>query len=134
MYLEGKNYQQIANILNEERVPTTTKSKWRDTTIEKMINNRLYVGDYERYKRIGKEQGKDTIIYKDVVEPIITRKMFDEVQEQKEKNQRAYCRDRIYMFMPKLLCPHCGKLRLVKEQEEKRKSIYIIIVAIVDYI
>ena len=90
MYLEGKSYQQIANILNEERVQTTTKSKWRDTTIEKMINNRLYVGDYERYKRIGKEQGKDTIIYKDVVEPIITRKMFDEVQAQKEKNQRAY--------------------------------------------
>lgn len=125
MYLEGKSYQQIANILNEERVPTTTKSKWRDTTIEKMINNRLYVGDYERYKRIGKEQGKDTIIYKDVVEPIITRKMFDEVQAQKEKNQRAYCRDRIYMFMQKLLCPHCGKLMTCKGTGgEKKKYIY----------
>ena len=68
-----------------------------------MINNKIYVGDYERFKRVGKEQGKESVIYRDVVEPIISRKMFDEVQVQKEKNQRAFCRDRVYLFMQKLI-------------------------------
>lgn len=85
MYLEGKSYQTIANILNEERVPTSTKANWKDSTIEKMINNKIYMGDYERFKRVGKEQGKEPVIYRDVVEPIISRAMFDEVQAQKKK-------------------------------------------------
>ena len=113
MYLEGKSYQTIANILNAEDIPTPNKKKWRDVTIEKIINNKIYIGDYEQYKRIGKEQGKETVIYKDVVEPIITRAMFEDVQLQKEKNQRAFCRDRVYIFMQKLLCPKCGDRKSV---------------------
>lgn len=58
-YLEGKSYQQIANIYNEEKIISPTKKKWADSTIEQIINNRIYVCDYERYKRVGKEQGKE---------------------------------------------------------------------------
>ena len=72
---------------NEEKV--LSSKKWRDSKIEKIINNRIYVGDYERFKRVAKEQGKEHIIYPNVVEPIITRAMFEDVQIQKEKNQRA---------------------------------------------
>ena len=89
LYLQGKSYQTIANILNEEKV--LSPMKWKDSKIEKIINNRIYVGDYERFKRVAKEQGKETVIYPNVVEPIITRAMFEDVQIQKEKNQRAYC-------------------------------------------
>ena len=105
LYLQGKSYQTIANILNEEQVPTLTKAKWKDSTIEKMINNKIYMGDYERFKRVGKEQGKEPVIYPNVVEPIITRAMFEDIQLQKEKNQRAYCRDRVYIFMQKMKMP-----------------------------
>ena len=122
MYLEGKSYQTIANILNEEQVPTLTKAKWKDSTIEKMINNKIYMGDYERFKRVGKEQGKEPVIYRDVVEPIISRAMFDEAQAQKEKNQRAFCRDRVYIFMQKLICPKCGKLMTCKGSGGKKKK------------
>lgn len=126
MYLEGKSYQTIANILNDEEIPTPNKKKWRDVTIEKIISNKIYVGDYEQYKRIGKEQGKETVIYKDVVEPIITRAMFEDVQLQKEKNQRAFCRDRVYIFMQKLLCPKCGKIMQCKGSggQEKKYMYY----------
>ena len=48
--------------------------------IEKIINNRIYVGDYERFKRVAKEQGKEPVIYPNVVEPIITRAMFEIVK------------------------------------------------------
>ena len=33
-----------------------------------------------------------------VVEPIISRAMWNEAQHQKEKNQRSYTRDRVYIF------------------------------------
>ena len=123
LYLEGKSYQTIANILNEEKV--LSPKKWKDSKIEKIINNRIYVGDYERFKRVAKEQGKEPVIYPNVVEPIITRAMFEDVQIQKEKNQRAYCRDRVYIFMQKMICPKCGKIMQCKGTGgKKRKYMY----------
>ena len=47
----------MKNILNEEKV--LEPKKWDDSTIEKIINNKIYVGDYERFKRVAKEQGKE---------------------------------------------------------------------------
>jgi len=96
MYLEGKSYQQIANILKEEKI--LEPKQWRDSTIQKILENRVYMGDYEQYKRIGKIQSIEPIIYMNVVEPIISRAMWEEAQIQKEKNQRAYARDRVYIF------------------------------------
>ena len=120
LYLQGKSYQTIANILNEEKV--LSPKKWKDSKIEKIINNRIYVGDYERFKRVAKEQGKEPVIYPNVVEPIITRAMFEDVQIQKEKNQRAYCRDRVYIFMQKMICPKCGKIMQCKGTGGKKKK------------
>lgn len=120
MYLEGKSFQIIANILNEEKV--LAPKHWTDATIEKIINNKIYVGDYERYKRVAKEQGIETVVYHDVVEPIITRAMYEDVQRQKEINQRTYCRDRIYIFMQKLVCPKCGKTMTCKGAGGKKKK------------
>lgn len=96
MYLEGKSYQTISNILNKEKV--LSPKRWCDKTIEKMLCNLIYIGDYERYKIVGKQEGKLPIIYENVVEPIISRELFEEVKKQKEINQRAYCRDRVYIF------------------------------------
>lgn len=120
LYLQGKSYQTIANILNEEKV--LEHKKWDDSTIEKILNNKIYVGDYERFKRVAKEQGKEPVIYSNVVEPIITRAMFEDIQLQKEKNQRAYCRDRVYIFMQKMKCPKCGKLMGSKGTGGKKKK------------
>ena len=119
MYLEGKSYQTIANILNNEGIPTQTNKKWKDTTIAKIISNKIYIGDFEKYKNI---QEKETVIYMNVVEPIISRAMFEDVQIQKEKNQRAFCRDRVYIFMQKMICPKCGKVMQCKGSGGKKKK------------
>lgn len=120
LYLEGKSYQQIANLFNQEKVLYPEKKKWTDSVIEKIINNRIYIGDYERYKRVGKIQGKEPEIYMNVVEPIITRAMWEEVQRQKEINQRAYCRNRVYIFFQKLICPTCGAVMTCKGSGGKK--------------
>ena len=119
MYLEGKSYQTIANILNDEGIPTQTNKKWKDTTIAKIISNKIYIGDFEKYKNI---QEKETVVYMNVVEPIISRAMFEDVQIQKEKNQRAFCRDRVYIFMQKMICPKCGKIMQCKGSGGKKKK------------
>ena len=104
LYLEGKSYQTISNILNEEKVLSPNNKKWCDSTIDRIINNKIYIGDYERYKYA---TDKETELFVDVVPPIITRAMWEEVQKQKEKNQRSYCRNRVYIFFQKLVCPTC---------------------------
>ena len=111
MYLEGKSYYIIANIFNDEKVLYPQKKHWKDNTIEKIINNRIYVGDYEAHKT---QNEKDVEIYYDVVEPIITRAMWEEIQKQKLINQRSYSRTKIYTFLQKLLCPNCGKIMTCK--------------------
>ena len=120
MYLEGKSYQKISNIFNEEKVLYPEKKHWKDSTIEKIINNRIYVGDFEKYKK-----DKETELFMDVVPPIISRAMWDEVQMQKEKNQKVFCRDRVYIFFQKLRCPSCNSIMTCKGSGgQKKKYIY----------
>ena len=119
MYLEGKSYQQISNTLNKEKV--LYPKHWRDTTIMKIIDNKVYMGDYEK----GKSNNKDTLIYMNVIEPIISRAMWEEAQHQKEKNQRSYTRDRVYIFFQKLKCPKCNRIMKCKGSGgTKRKYMY----------
>ena len=119
LYLEGKSYQQIANILNDENVPSPVKSKWGDSTIEKIINNRIYMGDFERYK---KDKNRESEIYMNVVPPIISRAMWEDTQNQKGKNQRSYSRHRVYIFFQKLICPKCGKIMTGKGAGGKKSK------------
>ena len=120
MYLEGKSFQQISNIFNEEKV--LSPKPWKDTTIQKIIDNRIYMGDYEQFKRIAKNKKVEPVIYTDVVSPIITRSIWGECQHQKEKNQRTYTRDRVYLFFQKIQCPKCGRIMKCKGSGGKKKK------------
>ena len=120
MYLEGKSFQQISNIFNEEDL--LHPKKWRDTTIQKIIDNKIYIGDYEQYKRIAKNKQIEPVVYMNVVEPIISRAMWEECQHQKEKNQRTYTRDRVYLFFQKIKCPTCGRIMKCKGSGGKKKK------------
>ena len=119
LYLEGKSYQTIANILNQEKVLYPQVKKWIDSSVNRIINKKIYMGDYERYKN---DNDKETEIYMDVVPPIITRAMWEEVQNQKETNQRAYCRNRVYIFFQKLVCPTCGHIMTCKGTGGKKSK------------
>lgn len=65
------------------------------------------MGDFERYK---KDKTIESEINMNVVPPIISRAMWEDTQNQKGKNQRAYSRHRIYIFFQKLICPKCGRI------------------------
>lgn len=123
MYLEGKSFQQIANYFKENSI--YPKKNWKDTTIQKIIDNKIYMGDYEQYKRIGKQENLEPIVYMNVVEPIISRAKWEECQRQKERNQRTYTRDRVYTFFQRLKCPSCSRIMKCKGSGgTKRKYMY----------
>lgn len=123
MYLEGKSFQQIANYFKENNI--YPKKNWKDTTIQKIIDNKIYMGDYEQYKRIGKQKNLEPIVYMNVVEPIISRAKWEECQRQKERNQRTYTRDRVYTFFQRLKCPNCSRIMKCKGSGgTKRKYMY----------
>ena len=123
MYLEGKSFQQIANYFKENNI--YPKKNWKDTAIQKIIDNKIYMGDYEQYKRIGKQENLEPIVYMNVVEPIISRAKWEECQRQKERNQRTYTRDRVYTFFQRLKCPNCSRIMKCKGSGgTKRKYMY----------
>ena len=123
LYLEGKSFQQIANYFKENNI--YSKKNWKDTTIQKIIDNKIYMGDYEQYKRIGKQENLEPIVYMNVVEPIISRAKWEECQRQKERNQRTYTRDRVYTFFQRLKCPNCSRIMKCKGSGgTKRKYMY----------
>lgn len=103
LYFEGKSYYNIATIFNEEQV--LGKTNWKDTGILRIISNEVYKGDYVHGKRTN-----HPTLYKDVVEPIISKEMWDNCQVQKKKNQKNYMRTQTYIFLQKLKCPKCGRI------------------------
>jgi Site-specific recombinases, DNA invertase Pin homologs len=120
LYQSGKSYWQIAHIFNEEKILNKT---WYDSHFEKIINNKLYMGDYEQGKRT--KPKKEIILYKNVVEPIISRNIWEECQTQKSINQRTYSRNRVYTYFQKLICPECGRIMSCRGSGGKKaKYIY----------
>ena len=103
LYFEGKSYYNIATIFNEEKV--FGKTNWCDTGILRIIANEVYKGDYVHGKRTN-----HPTYYKDVVEPIVSKELWESCQVQKKKNQKNYMRTQTYIFLQKLKCPKCGRI------------------------
>ncbi len=101
LYLEGKSHQAIANIYNKEKV--LGKTNWYDSTIQKILSNELYKGDYVNGKRT-----KHQTYYENVIEPIVSKEKWESCQYQKLRNARHYERTATYLFTNKLKCSKSG--------------------------
>ena len=101
LYLEGKSHQTISNIYNKEKI--LGKTNWYDSTIQKILSNELYKGDFVNGKRT-----KHPTYYENVVEPIVSKEKWESCQYQKQRNARHYERNATYLFTNKLKCSKCG--------------------------
>ena len=101
LYLEGKSHQTIANIYNQEKV--LGKTNWYDSTIQKILANELYKGDF-----VNGRKTKNPTYYENVVEPIVSKEKWNNCQSQKQRNARHYERTATYLFTNKLKCFNCG--------------------------
>ena len=103
MYLEGSSVCYICEKFNEENV---LNRHWATTTVDKILSNKIYIGNIEH----GKRDKKNAQIFENVVPTIIDKTTFDCVQKRKEKNLKNFKRKRTYIFMQKILCPKCNKI------------------------
>ena len=103
LYFEGKSYSNIATIFNQEEV--LGKTNWRDTGILRIISNEIYKGDFVSGKTFNKP-----VYYENVVEPIVSKELWENCQVQKKKNQKSYMSTQTYIFLQKLKCPKCGRI------------------------
>ncbi|HIT10872.1 MAG TPA: recombinase family protein [Candidatus Onthousia faecigallinarum] len=117
LYFEGKSYFNISTIFNEENV--LGKTNWDDSTILRIIENEIYKGDYIH----GKKTNNPTR-YENVVEPLISKELWEECQVQKRKNSRNYKRDKEYLFLQKLRCPKCGRILGGNATRKKNGKVY----------
>ena len=117
LYFEGNSYQTIANIYNEEKI--FEKTNWCDITILRILENEIYKGDYVH----GKKTNHPTY-YENVVEPLVSKELWEECQVQKRKNSRNYKRDKEYLFLQKLRCPKCSRILGGNATRKKNGKVY----------
>ena len=117
LYYQGYSYKKISNILNDEKV--LGKTNWRDSTIVGIIENEIYKGDFVHGKNT-----KHPTYYENVVEPMISKELWEECQVQQKKNSRSYKRTLTYLYLQKLRCPKCGRILGGKATTKKNGNVY----------
>ncbi|MDD4298499.1 MAG: recombinase family protein [Bacilli bacterium] len=117
LYSKGNSYQKIKNIFNREKV--LDKDNWRDNTVKAMIENEIYKGDYVHGKR-----RKNPTYYEDVIEPIVSKELWENCQTQKKINSRSYKRTLTYLFLQKLMRPKCKRILGGKATKKKNGNNY----------
>ena len=117
LYHKGMSYQKISTLFNKEQV--LGKTNWRDSSIAAILENEIYKGDFVHGKRT-----KHPTYYENVVEPIVSKEMWEECQVQKKKNSKSYQRTLTYLFLQKLRCPKCNRILGGKATQKKNGNIY----------
>lgn len=117
LYHKGMSYQKISTLFNKEQV--LSKTNWRDSSIVAILENEIYKGDFVHGKRT-----KHPTYYENVVEPIVSKEIWEECQVQKKKNSKSYQRTLTYLFLQKLRCPKCNRILGGKATQKKNGNIY----------
>lgn len=102
-YDEGATMTAIRDWLNEQGVKNTRGQKMTYNSVQHLLNNRRYIGEYT---------------YRDIVVPdgipaIVPQDLFDRVQEKLAKNKKAPARHKAeddYLLTTKLFCGTCGAM------------------------
>ena len=92
---------QIRDWLNEQGVKNTRGQKMTYNSVQHLLNNRRYIGEYTF---------RDIVI-PDGIPAIVPKELFDRVQEKMAKNRKAPARHKAendYLLTTKLFCGYCG--------------------------
>ena len=100
-YDECATMTAVRDWLNEQGVKNTRGQKMTYNSVQHLLNNRRYIGEYT---------------YRDIVVPdgipaIVPQDLFDRVQEKLAKNKKAPARHKAeddYLLTTKLFCGYCG--------------------------
>jgi site-specific DNA recombinase len=114
MVISGMPAAKVANVLNEEGITTKTGKKWRSSLITKIVRNPAYIGltyygmtKGKGHKKVNKE---DWVLLPDATPAIISKELFDQAQEVKDKTKKLYSNKTIYEYLLRgfAICGECG--------------------------
>lgn len=100
-YDEGATMTQIRDWLNEKGIRNTRGQEMTYNSVQHMLNNRRYIGEYS-YREVITPNGIPAIVPKD---------LFDRVQKKMAKNKKNPARHKAeddYLLTTKLFCGYCG--------------------------
>ena len=93
--------KEIAAFFKENGIRNTLGGEIKPGSIQRMLNNRRYIGEYS-YK---------DVIVPNVIPAIVPQDLFDRVQDMMAKNKKAPARHKAeddYLLTTKLFCGYCG--------------------------
>lgn len=130
LYLEGNGLTRIAQILTKDGIPvpgesrdigktrrTALYSSWKQTTIRRILDNRVYLGELVQFKRrkINCKSKRrinvpeeERYICKGTHEAIIDEEDFNTIQNILKKNKSFKGTRHDYLFKGLLYCAECG--------------------------
>ena len=151
MRASGMGHKSIANVLNEEHivppldyryeklgkpVPVYSRHLWQGQTVKRLLVNQIYIGNlaqmkettvsYKNHKIIRKDQSEWVIIEHNH-EPIISRELWDKVQEVNASVSRGRCTaEKLVNPLSGLCyCDECGaKMKMQKTPYNKSPYSY----------
>ncbi|ADI00472.1 recombinase family protein [Salisediminibacterium selenitireducens] len=116
-YLQGEGPHRIAKALNDEGIATVTGKRWGASSINYVLQNEKYKGDLLQQKtytpgvRKGKRKNQGEVeayLVKDHHEPIISKDVWQAVQEERLRRSRGHQMNKRYPASGKLHCGKCG--------------------------
>ena len=99
-YAEGSTMKEIAAFFKENGIRNTLGGEIKPGSIQRMLNNRRYIGEYS-YK---------DVIVSNAIPAIVPQNLFDRVQNMMVKNKKAPARHKAeddYLLTTKLFCGTC---------------------------
>ncbi|MCM1228370.1 MAG: recombinase family protein [Clostridium sp.] len=129
MYISGCGLQKIADILNENNVPSSQKQgKWTAHIVKYILTNERYIGDAMFQKNYVTETlphlkkrnygEKQKYYVTDTNPQIIEKGIFETVQELLKERHKPYSNDR-HLMSGKIICAKCGATYKFKKCGEK---------------
>ena len=118
-YVNGLSVCTITKKLNNKNA---LNRNWRTTTIDRMLSNYIYCGDYLYGKRANNMK---PIHLENICPAIIDKETFKMVQTQKERNLKNYTRKHTYVYMQKIVCSKCNKIMGGSSTTSKNKPTQI---------
>lgn len=134
-YLRGEGTYRIAKNLIKAGIPTPRDKTWREGTVQYILMNEVYVGDFiyqktytdSQYKRHINDGDVEKYYIPDNHEAIITRDDFERVQSllsERGKNVTKTA-NQTYPFTQKIKCGHCGGIFIRRTHYSSNQTSYI---------
>lgn len=142
LYSEGNGFQRIASILDKENVISPSKymnmshqrENWNPKSIRAILINEAYIGNTVqnkcttisyKVKKKRKKNPEEYIRVKNTHEAIISKELFDKVQDIIKSKKSVSATKHDFLFKGLLFCHNCGRQSRVCFRGRNEKIAYI---------